>query len=313
MKVIVQIPCLNEEETLPLVFEKMPRKIKGVDSLEFQIIDDGCTDRTVDIAKKLGVKHILVSSSPGKNRRWLGRAFKTGLDNALKEGADILVNTDGDNQYPSEMIPELIKPILEGRADIVIGDRQTQNISEFSAFKKFLQKFGSFVTKKMSGTNVPDAVSGFRAYSAKAIRKINIITNYTYTVDTIMQAEKKGLDIEWVKINVNKKTRESRLIKNLWTKVRKSGGTIIRIYTVYEPFRTFSLMAGVFLIVGAVMLGRYGYFYLIGESEGHVQSIIAGGVSFVIAVQLFALGIIADLMSVNRRLTEDVLERIKGK
>ncbi len=311
MKVIVQIPCINEEETLPLVFEKMPESISGVDELEFQIIDDGCTDNTVEVAKKLGVKHILTACSTGKNRKWLGRAFKMGMDNALAQDADILVNTDGDNQYPSERIPDLIRPIMEGKADIVIGDRQTQNIDEFSKFKKFLQKFGSWVTRKLSGSNVRDAVSGFRAYSRKAMKKINIVTNYTYTVDTIMQAEKKGLDIQWIKIQVNKKTRESRLIKNLWSKVKKSGSTIIRMYVIYEPFKTFTIIASLFALIGVALLGRYGYFYIIGETEGHIQSIVIGGVSMILAVQLFALGVIADLMAVNRRLIEDALERLK--
>lgn len=311
MKLIVQIPCYNEEETLPLVFEKMPKKIEGIDQIEFQIIDDGCTDRTVEVAQSLGVKHIVRATPPGKNRRWLGRAFKAGLDNALREGADILVNTDGDNQYPSESIPDLIKPILEGKADIVIGDRQTHLIEEFSLFKKFLQKFGSAVTRFFSGTKVPDAVSGFRAYSSKAMRKINVVTDYTYTVDTIMQAEKKGLDIDWIKIHTNKKTRESRLIKNLWSKVKKSGSTILRVYTIYEPFKTFLYFASVFFVIGAALIGRFMWFYFQGAGEGKIQSVIIGGVSFVVAVQLFALGIIADLMSVNRRLLEDTLERLK--
>ncbi len=304
---------MNEEETLPMVFEKMPKEIEGVDELEYQVIDDGSTDKTVEVAKKLGVHHIISSSPVGKNRRWLGRAFRMGIENAMKEGADILVNTDGDNQYPSERIPDLIKPIIEGKAEIAIGDRQTQNIKEFSAFKKFLQKFGSFVTQVMSGQKVPDAVSGFRAYSKKALKKINIITDYTYTVDTLMQANKKGLDIEWVKIKTNPKTRESRLIKNIWTKVKKSGGTILRMYAVYEPFKTFLMLASVFFVIGALLVGRFLYFYVQGDGSGHIQSVVIGAVSLVIAVQMFALGILADLMAVNRRLIEDVLEKEKGK
>ena len=311
MKVIIQIPCLNEEETLPLVFEKMPKSIPGVDVLEYQIIDDGSTDRTVEIAKELGVHHIVSSSPVGKNRRWLGRAFRKGIDNALAHDADILVNTDGDNQYPSERIPDLIKPILEGRAEIVVGDRQTHKISEFSLIKKLLQKLGSFVTQTLSGQKVPDAVSGFRAYSRNAMQKMNIVTNYTYTVDTLMQAEKKGLDVEWVKIEVNPKTRESRLISNLVSKVRKSGGTIIRMYMIYEPFKTFMALSMIFMLPGIALLTRYFYFYVIGESEGHVQSIVVGGVLFTVAIQMVALGVISDLLKVNRQLIENNLELTK--
>lgn len=311
MKLIIQIPCMNEEETLPLVFEKMPKEIEGIDKIEYQIIDDGSTDKTVKVAKELGVHHIVTYR--GKNRRWLGRAFKMGIDNSLRQGADIVVNTDGDNQYPSESIPDLVRPILEGKAEIAIGDRQTQNIKEFSAFKKLLQKFGSFVTQFMSGQKVPDAVSGFRAYSKEALYKINIITNYTYTVDTIMQANKKGIDIAWVKIEVNPKTRESRLIKNIWSKVKKSGSTILRMYAVYDPFKTFTYVAAVFFLIGFALIGRFLYFYVQDDGAGHIQSVIIGAVSVVIGVQMFALGLLADLMAVNRRLVEDLLEREKRR
>ncbi len=311
MKVIINIPCFNEEETLPLVFENMPKEIEGVDEIQYQIVDDGCTDDTVGVARKLGVHHILTYR--GKNRRWLGRAFKIAVDNALDKDADIFVNTDGDNQYPSERIPDLIKPILDGKAEIVIGDRQTQKIDEFSFFKKFLQKFGSFVTQIFSGQEVPDAVSGFRAYSREALEKINIITDYTYTVDTLMQANKKGIDVEWVKIEVNPKTRESRLIKNIWSKVKKSGGAILRMYAVYEPFKTFLALSSVFFAMGVLLVGRFTYFYFSGNGAGHIQSVTIGAVSFVVGIQLFALGLISELLAVNRRLTEDVLQRLKNR
>lgn len=302
---------MNEEETLPLVLKNMPKRIDGVDEIVYQIIDDGSTDNTVKVAKDLGVHHILTSSPEGKNRRWLGRAFKVGLDHAIKIGADILVNTDGDNQYPSESIPDLVKPILEKKAHIVIGDRQTHLISEFSAIKKLLQKIGSRATSILSGGEVKDAVSGFRAYSLNAMLKINVITDYTYTVDTIMQAEKKGLDIEWVKIGVNKKTRESRLIKNTWSKIKKSGATILRLYAVYEPFKVFMMASVLSGTIGLGFIGRYGWFYVNGSGDGHIQSVVLGGVLVLLSMQLFALGIVADLMSVNRRLTEDLLYQIK--
>lgn len=309
MKVIIQIPCFNEENTLPHVFEKMPKKLDGVDTLEFQIIDDGSTDETVKVAKGLGIHHIITYR--GKNRRWLGRAFKLGIENALRNGADIVVNTDGDNQYPSESIPDLIEPILKGKAEIVIGDRKTQKSKEFGIVKKLLQRLGSYVTQTLSGQSVPDAVSGFRAYSREALAKINIITDYTYTVDTLMQANKKGIDVAWIPIRVNPKTRESRLIKNLWTKVKKSGGTILRMYAVYEPFKTFLVISSFFFIIGALLIGRFLYFYLQGDGAGHIQSVVIGGVSCIISVQMFALGILADLMAVNRRLIEDALEKMK--
>lgn len=310
MKLIIQIPCFNEERTLPLVFEKMPKKIEGVDTIEYQIIDDGSTDNTVKVAKKLGVHHIV--SSGGKNRRWLGRAFKLGVDNALKLGADILVNTDGDNQYPSEKIPDLIKPILEGKAEVVIGDRSPQNIREFSLTKRFLQKLGSKVTQQIAGCEVRDAVSGFRAYSKEALKKLNIVTDYTYTVDTLIQANKKGLDIAWVKINVNPKTRESRLIKSLWSKVWTSGLTILRLYTIYEPFKTFLFISSIFFIPSFIIIMRYLYFFFVlGETSRHLQSLIAGGILFIIGIQIVVLGILADSLSVIRRLEEDTLYRLK--
>lgn len=310
MKLIIQIPCFNEEETLPLVFKKMPKKIDGIDEIEYQIIDDGSTDKTVEVAKKLGIHHIV--SYRGSNRRWLGRAFKLGMDNALRNGADILVNTDGDNQYPSERIGDLVKPILDGEAEVVIGDRQTKKIAEFSPIKKLLQRLGSFTTQLLSGGQVNDAVSGFRAYSKTAMEKINITTNYTYTVDTLMQAHKKGLDIYWLPISVNKKTRESRLIKNLWSKVRKSGSTILRVFTIYEPFKTFLMISSVFFLVSFVLLGRFAVLYLQGNGDGNIQSVVIGAVAFVVGMQIVTLGIIGELISVNRRLIEDILERLKS-
>ncbi|MDD3661850.1 MAG: glycosyltransferase family 2 protein [Candidatus Dojkabacteria bacterium] len=310
MKLIIQIPCLNEESTLPLVFKNMPKKIPGVDTIEYQIIDDGSTDKTVEVAKRLGVHYIVTYR--GSNRRWLGRAFKLGVDHAIKKDADILVNTDGDNQYPSERIPDLVRPILEGKAEIVIGDRQTGTIEEFSTIKKFLQKFGSAVTQLVSGGQVSDAVSGFRAYSREALSKINIVTDYTYTVDTLMQANQKGIDVAWVKIKVNPKTRQSRLIKNMWTKIKKSGSTIIRMYTIYQPLKFFAILGSLLFIVGILLIGRYVYFYMIiGEKAGHLQSLVAGGVTILVSFQMAVIGIVADLLAVNRRLIEDILERMK--
>jgi glycosyltransferase involved in cell wall biosynthesis len=309
MKLIIQIPCYNEEETLPLVFEKMPTTIPGIDVIEYQIIDDGSSDRTVEIARQLGVHHII--SYRGKNRRWLGRAFKLGIANALAQGADILVNTDGDNQYPSERIPDLVAPILAGKAEIVIGDRNTSSIAEFSLIKKFLQRLGSFTAQILSGSEVRDSVSGFRAYSKTAMLKINITTNYTYTIDTLMQANKKGLDIVWLPIKVNAKTRDSRLITSILSKVRKSGTNIVRMFIIYEPVKTFLGLSWIFFIVGFILIGRFLYFYFQGNGDGFIQSVVIGGISILVGFQLVSLSIIAELLSVNRKLIEDVLEKVK--
>ena len=311
MKLIIQIPCFNEERTLPLVFEGMPKRIEGIDQIEYQIIDDGSNDRTVEIARSLGVRHIVRAGRV--NRRWLGRAFRAGIDHALLQGADIVVNTDGDNQYPSHLIESLVRPILEGRADIVIGDRNPGSIQEFSWIKRKLQVFGSRVVQFLTRAEVRDAVSGFRAYSRESLLKLHVLTNYTYTVDTLIQAHKKGLDIVWVPIVTNRKTRESRLITSLLSKVRKSGATILRLITVYEPFKTFSLFSLVFLVPGLFLLARFFFFYILlhGRGTGLVQSVVVGGVCVVIAVQMFVLGILADLLSANRTLIEDILSRMR--
>jgi len=311
VKLIIQIPCFNEERTLPLVFEGMPKRIEGIDQIEYQIIDDGSNDRTVEIARSLGVRHIVRAGRV--NRRWLGRAFRAGIDHALLQGADIVVNTDGDNQYPSHLIESLVRPILEGRADIVIGDRNPGSIQEFSWIKRKLQVFGSRVVQFLTRAEVRDAVSGFRAYSRESLLKLHVLTNYTYTVDTLIQAHKKGLDIVWVPIVTNRKTRESRLITSLLSKVRKSGATILRLITVYEPFKTFSLFSLVFLVPGLFLLARFFFFYILlhGRGTGLVQSVVVGGVCVVIAVQMFVLGILADLLSANRTLIEDILSRMR--
>ncbi len=307
MKVFIQIPCLNEEKTLPLVFEKMPKKLPGVDSVEWLIIDDGSTDKTIEVAKRLGVKHFV------HHRRNMGlaRSFRDGVDYALKHGADIVVNTDGDNQYPQDRIKDLIKPILEGKAEIVIGDRQTATIAHFSGFKKLMQRFGSWVVNVAAGTDLPDAASGFRAYSRSSLIKLNIVTPFSYCMETIIQAGNKRLAIVSIPIETNAKTRESRLFKNIWQHMARSGQAILRSYIMFKPHIIFSVLGGILLVASLIPFIRYFVYVAMGDSEGHLQSLIFGSAMLVGSLLSFALLVIADLQKTNRILLEDQLERTK--
>lgn len=307
MKVFIQIPCLNEEKTLPLVFKTMPKKLAGVATVEWLIIDDGSTDRTVEIAKKLGVKHIIAH----KRNMGLARSFRDGIDYALKNGADIVVNTDGDNQYPQERIADLIQPILENKADIVIGDRQTAKITHFSGFKKLMQRFGSSVVNLAAGTNLPDAASGFRAYSRDSLIKLNIVTPFSYCMETIIQAGNKRLRIESIPIKTNEKTRESRLFKNIWQHMFKSGQAILRSYIMFKPHIIFVSLGALLLVLGLIPFIRYIFLLLSGEEGGHIQSLILGAALIIGSLLSFVLLVIADLQKTNRILLEDQLERIK--
>lgn len=307
MKVFIQIPCLNEAETLPLVFKTMPKKLPGVDEVEWLIVDDGSTDNTIEVAKKLGVKHFVYHH----RNMGLARSFRDGVDYALKHGADIVVNTDGDNQYPQERIKDLVKPIVDGEADIVIGDRQTDTIAHFSGFKKIMQNFGSWVVNKAAGTNLPDAPSGFRAYSRNSLLRLNIVTQFSYTMETIIQAGNKRLRIESVPIETNKKTRESRLFKNIWQHMGRSGQAILRSYIMFKPHAIFLTLGIVFLIAGLIPFIRFLIFTLQGDGDGHLQSLVFGSAMLVGALLSFALLVIADLLKTNRILLEDQLERIK--
>lgn len=307
MKVFIQIPCLNEETTLPLVFKTMPRSLPGVDQVEWLIIDDGSTDNTVEVARKLGVKHIV------RHRRNMGlaRSFRDGIDYALKHGADIVVNTDGDNQYPQERIKDLVQPIIDGRADIVIGDRQTATIAHFSGFKKLMQRFGSWVVNKAAGTDLPDAASGFRAYSRYSLLRLNIVTQFSYCMETIIQAGNKRLAIVSVPIETNAKTRESRLFKNIWQHMAKSGQAILRSYIMFKPHIIFVTLGVVLLVLGLVPFLRYLIFAATGDGGGHLQSLVFGSAMLVGSLLSFALLVIADLQKTNRILLEDQLERLK--
>ena len=305
-KVIVQIPCLNEETTLPLVLESIPKKIPGVD-LEILIIDDGSTDKTIEIAKKHGVKHFVLH----RRNMGLARSFQDGVNKALELGADIVVNTDGDNQYPQEKIADLIKPIIDGKAEIVIGDRQTQKIAHFSPFKKIMQRFGSYVVNKAAGTKLPDAASGFRAYSRESLYRLNVVTKFSYCMETIIQAGNKNLAIVSVPIVTNPKTRESRLFKNIWQHMFKSGSAIIKSYLMYKPYALFATLAVLFGILGLVPFARYLILTINSSPGDHIQSLMLGAVLLTGAFLSMALGVIADLIRINRELTEEQLERIK--
>ena len=307
MKVFVQVPCLNEETTLPLVLESIPKKIKNVDSIEVLIIDDGSTDKTIEVAKKYGVKHFV------KHTRNMGlaRSFRDGVDYALRNGADIVVNTDGDNQYPQERIADLVQPIIAREADIVIADRQTSKIAHFSPFKKMMQRFGSWVVNKAGGTNLPDAASGFRAYSRSSLYKLNVVTQFSYCMETIIQAGNKRLKIVSLPVTTNKKTRESRLFKNIGQHMIKSGQAILRSYIMFRPNVVFVTLGSIFLVAGLVPFIRYAILMITDSKGNHIQSLIFGTAMLVAALLSFALVIIADLLRTNRVLLEDQLERIK--
>lgn len=308
MKLVIQIPCLNEEATLPLVLESIPKKIAGIDEIIILVIDDGSTDDTVTVAKRHGVAHFVHHV----RNQGLGRSFHDGVMEALKLGADILINTDGDNQYPQERISDLVAPILEGKADIVIADRQTHKIEHFSGTKKLLQRFGSTVVNKAAGTKLPDAASGFRAYSRESLMRLNTITRFSYCTETIIQAGNKGLHIESVEIDTNPKLRESRLFKSTSEHVLKSAVTIIRAFIMYKPYLLFGWLAIMFFVLGLIPFARFVIFSLRdGSTAGHIQSLLVGSLLMITAFLCVVLNVIADLIRINRVLVEDNLEQTK--
>jgi glycosyltransferase involved in cell wall biosynthesis len=307
MKVVVQVPCLNEEQTLPLVLNSIPKKIKGVDSIEVLIIDDGSTDKTVAVAKAHGVKHFVHHAQ----RKGLARSFHDGILKALEIGADVIVNTDGDNQYPQERITDLVQPVLAGEADLVIADRQVQNIAHFSLTKKVMQRFGTKILNMAAGTNVPDAPSGFRAYSRDTAMQLNVVTRFSYAMETIIQAGNKNMRIVSLPIKTNPKTRESRLFKSSLEHISKSGSAIIRAFVMYKPVGMFVTVGLILLALGLIPFGRFLYFVIFDDGHGHVQSLIVGSVLLIAAFISFALGIIADLTRINRILIEEGIEEAR--
>jgi glycosyltransferase involved in cell wall biosynthesis len=308
MKLIIQIPCLNEEATLPKTIADLPRQVSGFDAVELLVVDDGSTDRTVEVARECGVEHIVRLTS----NRGLASAFQAGLDACLKLGADAIVNTDADNQYSGADVPKLLAPILAGEADMVVGDRRVETIAHFSGRKKSLQRLGSAVVRKVSGTSIADTTSGFRAYNREAALGLLVVDNFTYTLESLIQAGKMLVAVDQVEVETNPQTRESRLFTSTGSYVRRNALAILRIYARYEPLRVFAT-AG--LLVAVLALAAWMPFLIDwifnGDSTGHVQSLILGAVLFIAAIQLFALGVIGDLLAGQRVMTQRVFERVR--
>ena len=308
MKLIIQIPCLNEEETLPQTIADLPRQIEGIDEIELLVIDDGSTDRTVEVARECGVQHIVRLT---KNRG-LAAGFQAGLDACLKLGADVVVNTDADNQYQGADVAKLVAPIVAGEADMVVGDRRVSGIEHFSGNKKRLQRLGSWVVRRVSGTEITDATSGFRAYNREAALQLLVVDNFTYTLESLIQAGKMLVAVDEVAVGTNPQTRESRLFDSTGAYVRRNALAILRIYTRYEPLRAFSTAAAVVLLLALLAWLPFLIDWIFnGDSTGHVQSLILGAVLFIAAVQLFALGVIGDLLAGQRVMTQRVFERVR--
>jgi glycosyltransferase involved in cell wall biosynthesis len=307
MKLIIQIPCLNEEETLPATLSDLPREVAGFDTVEWLVIDDGSTDRTVDVARANGVDHIVRLT----NNKGLANGFQAGLDAALKLGADVIVNTDADNQYDGRDVVKLVEPIVAGNADMVVGDRQVMTIDHFSPLKKSLQRLGSWVVRQASQTTVPDTTSGFRAYNREAALALQVVSKFTYTLETIIQAGKMTVAVDHVPIRTNAQTRESRLFPSMWSYVRRNGVSIFRIYSMYEPLRVFMTLALIVGLIATAVWTRFFIAWVQGDGAGHVQSLILGAVLFNAAVVLGALGIIGDLLSGQRIMLQRTFERVR--
>ena len=306
-KLIIQIPCFNEEATLGETMADLPTAIDGVSVIETLVIDDGSTDATVDVARRAGATHIVRNGT----NKGLAQSFQRGLDAALRRGADIIVNTDGDNQYCGADIEKLVRPILEQRADIVVGDRQTKNVEHFSPFKKILQRIGSRTVARLSGVDTPDAVSGFRAFSKEAALRITVRSTFSYTIETLIQAGKKSLSVRSVPIRTNKVDRPSRLFRSIPHFLSRSGKTMLRVYAMYEPLKIFMGLGVILMLVGTAPILRFIANYLAGDGEGMIQSLILGGVLFLMGGLSAMFALVADLVAYNRQLLEQTLERVR--
>jgi glycosyltransferase involved in cell wall biosynthesis len=310
MKLIIQIPCFNEEAQLPLTLSHLPRQIDGFDAVEWLIIDDGSTDRTIEVARESGVDHVVRLT----NHKGLAAAFQAGLDAGLKLGADVIVNTDADNQYEGGDVPKLVAPILSGNADMVVGDRQVDKIQHFSPGKKLLQRLGSWVVRQASSTEIPDTTSGFRAYNREAALQVQAVSRFTYTLETIIQAGKLLVAVEHVPIRTNTKTRESRLFPSTAAYVRRNALSIFRIYSQYQPLKVFWGAALVMAVPAFAIFIRFLILFIESPHDaarGHVQSLIAGAVLFIAAMLLLSLGVIGDLLDAQRTLSQRTFERVR--
>ncbi|KJR46151.1 Glycosyltransferase [Desulfosporosinus sp. I2] len=307
MKLIIQIPCYNEEKTLAVTYADLPKQINGIDEIEYLIINDGSSDRTVEVARELGFHHIVSF----KQNKGLAKGFMAGIDACLHLGADIVVNTDADNQYCGADIEKLVRPILEEKADIVIGERPIDETEHFSWKKKKFQYIGSLVVRLASGTKVPDAPSGFRAYSREAALRLNVVNEYTYTLETIIQAGHNKIAMTSVPIRTNPETRESRLFKNMWAYMRRSSSVIIRSFMMYKPLKFFGTCGTIIFLLGVALGVRYLFYLIGGTGEGHIQSLILSAILILMGVQTFIVGLQADIIAANRKILEDVQYRVR--
>ena len=306
-KLIIQIPCLNESATLPETLNDLPKNIPGIDVIEILVIDDGSTDDTASVAREHGVHHVIRF----KRNRGLAAAFAAGLDACLKHGADFIVNTDADNQYSGADVAKLLEPLVGGHADVTIGDRNISSLKHLPIIRRILQRLGSWVVRQVSSTNVPDSTSGFRAYTREAALSMTFVSEFSYTLESIIQTGKKRLAIAHVLIDTNPKTRESRLFKSVASYVKKSAATIIRVYAMYEPLKIFTYIGIVFFGAGFAISLRFLYFYLSNAGQGHLQSLILSAVLMIVGFQVLLIGLVADVISGNRKLIEDLVYRVR--
>jgi glycosyltransferase involved in cell wall biosynthesis len=307
VKLIIQIPCYNEAEHLPEAVKALPSKLPGVDSIEYLIIDDGSTDGTAEVARETGVHHIVRLP----NHLGLAAGFVKGLEACIQQGADLIVNTDADNQYQAEDIQHLIEPIIAGRADIVVGDRGIAGLEQFSPLKRFLQRLGSWVIGKASGVQTPDATSGFRAIGREAALRTLVLSEYTYTLETLIQAGSRKMAVEYVPVRTNPQKRPSRLINNIPQYLLLSSTTILRAYTMYKPLRVFTIVGVSLILLGLIGSLRFLYFYLIGYGAGHIQSVILSALLLIVGFQVMLIGLLADLIGFNRKILEELLYRLR--
>ncbi|MFM8320661.1 MAG: glycosyltransferase family 2 protein [Chloroflexota bacterium] len=305
MKLIIQIPCYNEAQTLPATVAALPRRLDGIDEIEYLVIDDGSQDGTAEAARQAGVQHVVRLSS----HRGLAAGFTAGLEACLAAGADLIVNTDADNQYDAADIARLVEPVLHGRADIVVGDRGVATLAAFSPVKRRLQQLGSWVVGRASGLQIPDATSGFRALSREAALRTVVLSAYSYTLETLIQAGSRGLAVAHVPVRTNPQTRPSRLMKSIPEYLAYSGTTIVRAYTMYQPLRVFGLLGTLMILSGLVPSLRYLYFLWVGQAGGHLQSLLLGAILIIVGFQVLLIGLVADLIAANRKMMEEILYR----